>query len=106
MIEKPYLGMLGYTAEGRPFMKMNVDEAKDVGKKNDLSEYILVPRRVDGQSTDYNHQGYIRDEAGEYRWTYPRVAVFCHLLDTKHDWVLSKEELKPGGLFDKNPMKP
>jgi hypothetical protein len=60
MMEKPYLGMLGYTAEGRPFMTMDVDEAKDIGKALELSEYILVPRG-DKRRT---HLGYISDEEG------------------------------------------
>ncbi len=75
-MEKPYLGMLGYTAEGRPFMAMDVDEAKDIGKANDLSEYILIPRG-DKRRT---HHGYIRDDGGVYRSVRTRLAVFRHLL--------------------------
>jgi hypothetical protein len=46
MMEKPYLSMLGYAAEGRPFLELDVDvdDAKERARDNDLSEYILIPR--------------------------------------------------------------
>jgi hypothetical protein len=87
MMEKPYLGMLGYTAEGRPFMTMDVDEAKDIGKANDLSEYILVPRG-DKRRT---HLGYISDEEGSYEKT-TCLAVFRHLLSAGVGEVPSWED--------------
>jgi hypothetical protein len=91
MNEKPYLGMLGYTAEGRPFMAngVDVDEAKDIGKANDLSEYILIPRG-DKRRT---HLGYIRDEAGKYEKKTTRLAVFCHLLSAGVGEVPSREDV-------------
>ena len=90
-MEKPYLGMLGYTAEGRPFMAIDVDvdEAKDVGKANDLSEYILIPRGG-GRVT---HHGYIRDGEGVYRSVRTRLAVFRHLLSAGVGEVPSKEDI-------------
>ncbi len=90
-MEKPYLGMLGYTAEGRPFMAMDVDvdKAKDVGKANDLSEYILIPRG-DGRVT---HHGYIRDDEGVYRSVRTRLAVFRHLLTAGKGEVPSRQDV-------------
>jgi hypothetical protein len=89
--EKPYLGMLGYTAEGRPFMAMDVDvdEAKDIGKTNDLSEYILIPRG-DGSVT---HHGYLRDDEGVYRIVRTRLAVFRHLLTAAKGEVPSRQDV-------------
>jgi hypothetical protein len=91
MTEKPYLGMLGYTAEGRPFMTMDVDvdEAKDIGTANDLSEYILVPRG-DKRRT---HLGYIRNDEGEYEKKTTRLAVFRHLLSAGVGEVPSREDV-------------
>jgi hypothetical protein len=100
--EKPYIGMLGYTDEGRPFMALNVDkdDAEEKARNNDLSEYLLVPGHK-----DYSHHGYIRTAPGVYEWTYCRVVAFCHLLNTKHRWVPREENLKAGRLFDHNPLK-
>jgi hypothetical protein len=95
-MEKPYLGMLGYTAEGRPFLReknVDVDEAKHIAQANDLSEYILVPRWVGGKPTDYDHHGYIRDEAGEYKPRTTRLAVFRHLLTAGKGEVPSREDV-------------
>jgi hypothetical protein len=87
--EKPYLGMLGYTAEGRPFMAMDVDEAKDIGKTNDLSEYVVIPRG-EKRST---HHGYIRDDEGAYRSVRTRYAVFRHLLTAGKGGVPSRKDV-------------
>jgi hypothetical protein len=91
MTEKPYLGMLGYTAVGRPFMEMNVDvdEAKNIGEAKDLSEYILV-LRGDKRST---HHGYICDEEGVYRSVRTRLAVFRHLLTAGKGEVPSRQDV-------------
>lgn len=91
MEEKLYLGMLGYTAEGRPFIEMNVDvdEAKEIGEANDLSEYILIPRG-DKRST---HHGYIRDDEGVFRSVRTRLAVFRHLLTAGKGEVPSREDV-------------
>jgi hypothetical protein len=89
MMEKPYLGMLGHTAEGRPFMVMDVDEAKDIGEANDLSEYILIPRG-DKHRT---HLGYIRDDEGKYEKKTTRLAVFRHLLSAGVGEVPSREDV-------------
>ena len=91
MMEKPYLGMLGYTTEGCPFMEKNVDvdEAKEIGDANDLSEYILIPRG-DKQRT---HHGYIRDNEGVYRSVRTRLAVFRHLLTAGKGEVPSREDV-------------
>ena len=89
--EKPYLGMLGYTAEGRPFMKKNVDvdEAKDIGEAEDLSEYILIPRGDKRRQ----HAGYIRNEEGKYEKKKTRLAVFRHLLAAGKGEVPSREDV-------------
>ena len=91
MTQKPYLGMLGYSAEGRPFMEMNVDvdEAKDIGGTNDLSEYILIPR---GDKRSIHH-GYIRDDEGVYRSVRTHLAVFRHLLTAGNSEVPSREDV-------------
>jgi hypothetical protein len=83
--------MLGYTAEGRPFMVMDVDvdEAKDIGEANDLSEYILIPRG-DKHRT---HLGYIRDDEGKYEKKTTRLAVFRHLLSAGVGEVPSREDV-------------
>jgi hypothetical protein len=102
MTEKPYMGMLGYTEKGQPFIMaqdVDTDGAKEIARDNDLSEYLLIPG-----TENHNHLGYIRTAPGVYEWTYCRVAVFCHLLDTKHRWVPRKEDLKAGRLFDHNPL--
>jgi hypothetical protein len=88
-MEKPYLGMLGYSAEGCPFMAMDVDEAKDIGEANDLSEYILIPRG-DKRRT---HLGYVRDDEGVYRSVRTRLAVFRHLLSAGVGEVPSREDV-------------
>ena len=90
-MEKPYLGMLGYTAEGRPFMVMDqdVDEAKDIGEANDLSEYILIPRG----DRSVTHHGYLRDDEGVYRIVRTRLAVFRHLLSAGVGEVPSREDV-------------
>jgi hypothetical protein len=90
-MEKPYLGMLGYTAKGRPFMAMDVDvdEAKDVGEANDLSEYILIPRGDKRRK----HAGYIRDSKGKYEKKKTRLAVFRHLLTAGKGEVPSREDV-------------
>ena len=90
-MEKPYLGMLGYTAEGRPFMKMDVDvnDAKEWAREKNLSEYILIPRG-DKRST---HHGYIRDGEGVYRSVRTRLAVFRHLLSAGAGEVPSREDV-------------
>ena len=92
-MEKPYLGMLGYTAKGRPFMAMDVDvdEAKDIGEANDLSEYILVPRG--GEDEHHTHLGYIRNEEDKYELKTTRLAVFRHLLSAGKGVVPSKEDV-------------
>ena len=89
-MEKPYLGMLGYTAEGRPFMDkdVDVDDAKERARENDLSEYILIPRG-DKRRT---HQGYIRNKEGKYEKK-TRLAVFRHLLTTGKGEVPSREDV-------------
>ena len=101
MPEKPCIGMLGYNDKGRPFIALDVDkdDAEKIARENDLSEYLLFPRHE-----DYNHRGYIRTTPGVYEWTYSRVAVFCHLLNTDRRWVPRKEDLKAGRLFDHNPL--
>ncbi len=101
LTDKPYIGMLGYNDEGQPFMALDVDkdDAEEIARHNDLSEYQLFPRHK-----DYSHIGYIRTAPGVYEWTYSRVVVFCHLLSTDHRWVPRKEDLKAGRLFDHNPL--
>lgn len=81
--------MLGYTAEGRMFIKVDVYEARSVGEANDLSEYILIPRG-DGRVT---HHGYIRDDEGVYRSVRTRLAVFRHLLTAGKGEVPSGEDV-------------
>ena len=90
-MEKPYLGMLGYTAEGRPFMAMDVDVdgAKEQAGENNLSEYILVPRG----DNDHDHVGYIRDEDGKYERKTVRLAVFRHLLSAGEGEVPSRKDV-------------
>lgn len=90
-MEKPYLGMLGYTAEGRPFMAMDVDvdDAKERAKENGLSEYILVPRG----DNDNDHIGYIRNEEGKYERKTTRLAVFRHLLSAGEGEVPSRTDV-------------
>lgn len=90
-MEKPYLGMLGYTAEGRPFMAMDVDvgDAKERARENDLSEYILVPRG----DNDNDHIGYIRNEDGNYVRKTTRLAVFRHLLSAGKGEVPSRKDV-------------
>jgi hypothetical protein len=91
MMEKPYLGMLGYTAEGRPFLDLDVDvdDARERARENDLSEYILVPRRDNA----HDHLGYIRNEEGEYEKKTTRLAVFRHLLSAGVGGVPSREDV-------------
>jgi hypothetical protein len=91
MMEKPYLGVLGYTAEGRPFLKLDVDVdgAKEWASENDLSEYILIPRG-DKRRT---HQGYIRNKEGKYEKKKTRLAVFRHLLSAGKGEVPSREDV-------------
>ncbi len=91
MMEKPYLGMLGYTAEGRPFLKLDVDvdDAIERARENDLSEYILIPRG-DKRRT---HQGYIRNKEGKYEKKKTRLAVFRHLLSAGVGEVPSREDV-------------
>ena len=90
-MEKPNLGMLGYSTEGRPFMAMDLDveEAKDIGEANDVSECILIPRG-DKRRT---HLGYMRDDEGLYRSVRTRLAVFRHLLSAGKGEVPSREEV-------------
>ncbi len=91
MTEKPYLGMLGYTAEGRPFLDLDVDvdDAKERARGNDLSEYILVPRG----DNEHDHLGYIRNEEGKYEKKTTRLAVFRHLLSAGVGEVPSREDV-------------
>jgi len=92
MMEKPYLGMLGYTAEGRPFLLelgVDVKDAKERARENDLSEYILVPRG----DNEHDHLGYIRNEAGKYEKKTTRLAVFRHLLTAGKGEVPSREDV-------------
>lgn len=89
-MEKPYLGMLGYTAEGQPFLRelaMDVDDAKEQARANDLSEYILVPRA----DNENDHLGYIRNKEGRYEKKTTRLAVFRHLLSAGKGEVPSRE---------------
>jgi hypothetical protein len=90
-MEKPYLGMLGYTAEGRTFMELNVDkdDAKQRATENDLSEYILVPRT----DNEHTHLGYIRNPAGDYKQETTRLAVFRHLLSAGVGEVPSRKDV-------------
>lgn len=90
-MEKPYLGMLGYTAEGRTFMELDVDkdDAKQRAMENDLSEYILVPRG----DNEHKHLGYIRNEKGNYEVKPTRLAVFRHLLSAGVGEVPSKKDV-------------
>jgi hypothetical protein len=92
MMEKPYIGMLGYTAEGVPFLRelaMDVDDAKEQARDNDLSEYILVPRG----DNENDHIGYIRNEEGKYERKTTRLAVFRHLLSAGVGEVPSREDV-------------
>lgn len=90
-MEKPYLGMLGYTAEGRPFMELDVDkdDAKQRARENDLSEYILVPRG----DNEHDHLGYLRNEKSDYEKKTTRLAVFRHLLSAGVGEVPSKKDV-------------
>jgi hypothetical protein len=90
-MEKPYLGILGYTAEGRPFMDLDVDvdDAKERARENDLSEYILVPRG----DNEHDHLGYIRNEEGDYEKKTTRLAVFRHLLSAGVGEVPSRKDV-------------
>ena len=90
-MEEPYLGMLGYTAEGRSFMAKDVD-AKERARENDLSEYILI-LRGDKRRT---HQGYIRNKEGKYEKKKTRLAVFRHLLTTGKGEVPSRQDVGLG----------
>jgi hypothetical protein len=102
-MEKPYLGMVGYKAEGPPFMALDVDTdgAKDIARENDLSEYFLVPGRE-----GYKHAGYIRVGPGEYKKTFTRIAVFRHLLNKESDWIPTEEESRTGDKLDHSSQDP
>lgn len=103
MTEKPYFGMVGYKAEGPPFMALDVDvdDAKDIARDNDLSEYFLVPKHE-----GYKHLGYIRVGPGEYKKSFTRIAVFKHLLNNENTWIPSDEELKTGDKLDRSTPDP
>ena len=90
-MQKPYLGMLGYTIEGRPFIEKDVDldDAKEKAEENDLSEYILIPR---GDKLR-QHAGYIRNSESKYEKKKTRLAVFRHLLSAGNGVVPSKEDV-------------
>jgi hypothetical protein len=97
--EKPYIGMLGYKAEGEPFMvtrRMNTDDARRIAGDNDLCEYVLVPHH----DNDNDHLGYIRVGPRRYKKTFTRIAVFRNLLDHDDDWIPTDKELETAEKFD------
>ena len=97
---KHYIGMVGYTDEGKTFMwhaDMDTKDARDIAGDNDLSEYWLVPK-----GKPFDHLGYIRVAPGRYKKTFTRIAVFKHLLDNKIDWIPTDEELDTGEKLDRS----
>lgn len=102
MTETPYLGLFGYTVEGRTFMDMgeggkgveSTEEAKKTALHADLREFILIPRS--GQPS--THMGYLRHESakGGYEKVRTRIAAFKHLLNNRNTWIPTDEELETG----------
>ena len=92
MTEKPYQGMLGYRSDVSPFLlerALDKDDAKDEARKNDLTEYILVPRG----DKRHKHAGYIRNKEGKYKRKTTRLAVFRHLLTAGKGEVPSRKDV-------------
>ena len=110
MTEKPYMGLFGYTAQGRTFMDMGVEnqgfdtteQAKKIASQADLSEYVLILR-----GKPHDHLGYIRDESARdgYKKARTRIAVFRRLLHNTCTWIPTDEELETGDKLDRSPAK-